>query len=224
MSIFLLHKPDDTEKLISLKTASTLEEAYMALRGSDAVRGCVITTAKPEPETLSTWLLTLKEYGADIDQLTGSTKEDILLRVTAIAYDLGLAVATEDYEYKIKALFNSATFDTPNAKALINTVKDSLDSAIKTRYIFAENSIQFGLDSKDSSQVKLIVSGTASTTVNKDADSSPIKNMDAVLRSTTESVLRDYKLADLTTLNVSVMPCIDLSPENKAKKKLRLRF
>ena len=224
MSIFLLHKPDGTEKLISLKTASTLEEAYITLRGSDAVRGCVITTAKPEPETLSTWLLTLKEYGADINRLIGNTKEDTLTRVTAIAYDLGLAVVTGDYEYKIKALFNSATFDTPNAKALINTVKDSLDSAIKTRYIFAENSIQFGLDSKDSSQVKLIVSGTVSTTVNNDHDTPHLKNMDAVLRSTTESVLHNYKLDCADTLNVSVIPSTDLTPENKAKKKLRLRF
>jgi hypothetical protein len=224
MSIFLLRKPDGSEKLISLKNISTLEDAYAALKGSESVRGCVITTAKPEPDTLTTWLLTLKEYGVDIKSLAGHTDDVIMQKVTTLAYDLGLAVSTLDYDYKIKTQFGASSFDIPHAQTYIGNIKDSIDLAIKNYYIFADNKIQIGIDSKDSSKVTLIINGTVSVTAKKDSDSSTLTAMNDELKATTESVLHNYKLINSSPLSITINPVDELNPRNKAKRKLRLHF
>lgn len=220
MSIFLLRKPDGVEKLISLKNITTLEDAYAALRGSESVRGCVITTAKPEPETLTTWLQTLREYGVDFKALIGHDDTTIMATVTKVAYDLGLAVATDTYAYKIKAQLDSGMFDRPNVKDFIGELKETLDTEIKTSYIFSDNQIQIGTDSKDSTQVKMVVNGSISITKKDTA----MQDMNKVLKTVTESALQKHNLSSVTTLSVTVNPYDELNPTNKAKRKPKLHF
>ncbi len=111
-------------------------------------------------------------------------------------------------------------FDRPNVKDFIGELKETLDTEIKTSYIFSDNQIQIGTDSKDSTQVKMVVNGSISITKKDTA----MQDMNKVLKTVTESALQKHNLSSVTTLSVTVNPYDELNPTNKAKRKPKLHF
>lgn len=219
MGIFLLKKPDNSESLVYIKHAQSIDEAYPILKNSPSLNGCGITVSAPDLESLDAWESILKKCGfPDLDTvLSGLSDEDRLDKVMYLVREHSLLAKQYAYDYKLSAQLDHEPFQSLNSRQLVDQLKSGVDESFTQAYDAVDNRTQIGQDS--SGKVKMILHGRVTTVTDTDPDFL----RDQILGITSAN-LDKLSIRPLDQPSVTVSRAGVDGTELKMKRRLKFRF